>query len=155
MPLNDVLRPSAALILHHARSRAELLAVLASRGAELVDGHGAEDLLARLEAREQRYPTSTPEGVAFPHAMLPGMGVPVLLPAIARPPVPFGSADDQPPSDVIFAIFGDESRPFQHVQLLSRLSRIARVDGALDRLRAVGHEREIVELLVEIDAGLS
>ncbi|MCA9310903.1 MAG: PTS sugar transporter subunit IIA, partial [Phycisphaerales bacterium] len=96
------------------------------------------------------HPTSTPEGVAFPHAMLPAIKKTIIIPAILRPPVDFG-VRSHPAASLIFCMFGDSNEPFSHVRLLARLARIAHSPGALDRLRAATDAADLYSILVAED----
>lgn len=138
------------MLLADLADRAALFRAVAEAAAGRLSNEGADRLFAVLEEREQRYPTSTPEGVAFPHAMVAEIEQTLVLPVLAKPAVSFGVAG-HPPSDVVFAIFGAESKPFQHVQLLARLARIVRTSGALDRLRGAGSGVDLVERLIAED----
>lgn len=138
------------MVLDGLGDRAALFRAVAEAAAGRLSGEGPDRLFEVLEEREQRYPTSTPEGVAFPHAMIAEIEQTLLLPVLAKPAVSFG-VQGHPPSDVVFAIFGAESKPFQHVQLLARLARVVRTAGALDRLRSAGTGAELVERLIDED----
>ena len=96
-------------------------------------GIAASDLLAALEAREDQAPTGTPEGVAFPHAVLPGLPRSVVVAIRLGSPVEFGT---NRPCDLVFAMFGDANQPWHHVRLLARLARITGPVDARSRLRA-------------------
>ncbi len=113
------------VILEHAASAAA--AAMADAGV------AAEDLLAALEARENQSPTGTPEGVAFPHAILPGLPRSVVVAIRTASPVEFGT---NRPCDLVFAMFGDANQPWHHVRLLARLARITGPTDARTRLRS-------------------
>jgi mannitol/fructose-specific phosphotransferase system IIA component (Ntr-type) len=88
--------------------------------------------------------------VAFPHAVIAGVHrtvVGLLL-------VPGGVQLDpaQPPSDLIFAIAGDSARPWEHVRLLARLSRITIDESSRRRLRAAPDDATLLAALLAEDA---
>jgi mannitol/fructose-specific phosphotransferase system IIA component (Ntr-type) len=58
----------------------------------------------------------------------------------------------QPPSDLVFTIAGDSSRPWEHVRLLARLSRIAVDEGARKRLRESPDDATLLRVLLQEDA---
>ena len=93
------------------------------------------DLLAALEAREAQMPTSTPEGVALPHALLPNLTRTLVIPAVLRPPVRFGGSN-HPPADLAFGMFGPADKPWDHLRVLARLARLMRAAGPRATLRA-------------------
>lgn len=113
--------------------RAVLARAAEAAATAMVDaGVTAADLLAALEAREQQSPTGTPEGVAFPHAVLPGLPRSVVVAIRTADSVEFGSGR---PCDLVFAMFGDANQPWHHVRLLARLARITGPAPARERLR--------------------
>jgi len=152
MRLEPLLQPDRTLILEGHSEAKEVLRELADRAHESLREVPADALYEALVDRERRYPTSTPEGVAFPHAMLSEITDTLVLAALLRPAVAFREGD-HPPVDVVFAMFGSASKPFQHVQLLARLARVVRGDGALHRLRAAPDaEVLVVSEIADIEA---
>lgn len=92
----------------------------------------SKKLLEALQAREVQRSTGTAEGVAFPHALVPGLPRSLVVVIHARTGVPF----DAHRCDLIFAMFGDATQPWEHVRLLARLARLTATPEARDRLRA-------------------
>ena len=76
MKLESVVHPELALVLGPIEGagglsgRDAVLAAVAAKAASHTPGIGSERLLAALLDREATFPTGTPEGVAFPHALL-------------------------------------------------------------------------------------
>ncbi len=152
MRLDPFLNPSATLLLARAKDREEVLATLAQSAATHIETVDKTIILNGLQEREAKFPTGTPEGVAFPHVLLPQITQTLLIPCLLRPGVPWGTiAGAESTQDVIFAMFGDSERPWEHVRLLARLARIARSEGALDRLRAATSSQELHERLLTED----
>ncbi|MEM8835534.1 MAG: PTS sugar transporter subunit IIA [Planctomycetota bacterium] len=114
------------------------------------DAPGSGVLLQALIDRESSGATVTPEGVAFPHAVIEGVARTALVVASLSPAVRFGGAGGQA-CDLVFAMFGDAERPWEHVRLLARLARLAHATDALGRLRAPGDAAGLFEALVEED----
>jgi PTS system nitrogen regulatory IIA component len=94
-------------------------------------GLKASRVLDALMEREAASPTGVGYGVALPHARLPGLermrGVFVRL----RPPIDFGSVDDEP-VDLVFAILGPVDAAGDHLRTLARVARSLR-SGELRR----------------------
>jgi PTS system nitrogen regulatory IIA component len=148
MRLEQYLHPDRTLVLEGVSDPDELLIQLArAAGSAGVD---TDELEASLRDRESRAPTSTPEGVAFPHALLETVDETVVIAALAPDGVRLGKAD-HPPSDVIFCMVGSARAPWDHVRLLARLARIARGAGALERIRQSKNGQELYEALVRED----
>lgn len=135
MRLEPLLNPDCGLMASDMGSRDDLFRLIAESAAGRLAHESADRLFQVLVEREEKFPTSTPEGVAFPHAMIGEISETLLIPVLARPAVDFDHPT-HPPADLVFAIFGAETKPFQHVQLLARLARVVRGPGAMERLRA-------------------
>lgn len=150
MRLEPLLTIEHTVILSGLSDRDEVLRELAARAHESLPEIPADALHKELVDRERRHPTSTPEAVAFPHAMVPGIDRTRLVVALLRPGVPFG-VSSHPPCDLVFAMFGNQARPFEHVQLLARLARICRGDTTLDRLRGAKDAQHLLDLLIAED----
>jgi len=113
-------------------------------------GLAATTLEQAFTERLRRGGVATPEGVAFPHAVIAGVQRTVVGLALLPGGVRLDSA--QPASDLVFAIAGDAARPWEHVRLLARLSRIAVDESARRRLRACPGDAELLEALLQEDA---
>jgi len=150
MRLEQFCKPELALILKGARTRDAALEQIAQAAVPMIPDVDADRLLASLIERESKTPTSTPEGVAFPHALLPGLEQTIVVVATAKPAINFG-VKGHPESDVLFAMFGPEERPWDHVRLLARIARVARGPGALDRFRAASTPAALYEALIAED----
>jgi nitrogen PTS system EIIA component len=150
MRLEPLLNPELVVVLSDPGDKDAVLRALAQAARRVLPHISEEDLVTELADRERRHSTSTPEGVAFPHAMLDEIESTVVVPALLRPGVSFGS-ENHPPSDLVFGMFGCAERPFSHVRLLARLARLSRGPGALDRMRAAGSPEDLYKVLVEED----
>jgi len=150
MRLEPLLNPELVIVLDDAGDKDAVLRSLAQAARRVLPHIPEDELVTELADRERRHSTSTPEGVAFPHAMLDAIESTVIVPALLRPGVNFGS-QNHPPSDLVFGMFGCAERPFSHVRMLARLARISRGPGALDRLRAARNPEELYAALVDED----
>jgi PTS system nitrogen regulatory IIA component len=151
MRLEPLLQNELTMVLPGPASRDALLEQISKRMAEVLEGVDAEALQSALATREQQGPTSTPEGVAFPHAMVEGMDETVVAVAVLEKGVPFGHAD-HPPSDVIFVIAGSQASAWEHVSVLARLARICHTPGALRSFRDCRDGEQLYEVLRAEDA---
>ena len=107
MELFDLLRPEAVRVLSKVSSKKRLIAALGDLAQSALDLDAA-DTVAALQQRESLGPTGVGNGVALPHARLPGvervMGSFILL----ETPVMF-DAVDQLPVDIVFALFAPQN----------------------------------------------
>ncbi len=150
MRLEPLLNPELAVVIERELDKTSVLRLLVEHAKPELPAVDTDELVELLAERERKLPTSTPEGVAFPHAMLPEIDGTVVVPMLVRPGVPFG-VETHPPSDMIFGMFGSADRPYSHVRLLARLSRIARGSGALDRFRAAESGQALHSMLLDED----
>ncbi len=150
MRLESFIHADRVLVLENATDRDEVLRLLAAAASPAIGDVDEEQLLEALQERESQMATSTPEAVGFPHALLPEIDSTIVVVALLRKGVDFGSPN-HPPVTLIFGMFGSSEKPWEHVRLLARLARIARAPGALDKLRAAADARALFEALVEED----
>lgn len=148
MRLEHFLRPERTVVLGGVTTLDALLHELA--GAAASAGVDAGEVEVALREREAQASTSTPEGVAFPHALLDGVEETIVVAARTPDGVAMGKAD-HPPCDIVFCMIGASSAPWDHVRLLARLARIARGPGALDRIRAASDGEALYEALLNED----
>lgn len=78
----------------------------------------AEPIFRALERREQAGSTAVGNGLAIPHARIPGIDAPVTMFARTRSPIRFGSADGKPVSDFFVILVPAEGATETHLQLL-------------------------------------
>lgn len=150
MALQPYIRPDLTFILEGVESRDELFKRLAASVDAMIPALKGEALVQRLMAREKQMPTSTPEGVAFPHALAAEIDKTHVAAALLKPGVDFGVAH-HPRSDLVFCMFGPTSDPWDHVRLLARLARIVRSETARTRLRGAASAADLYETLLAED----
>jgi len=150
MALQPYIRPDLTFILEGVESRDDLFKRLAASVDAMIPALRGDALVQRLIAREKQMPTSTPEGVAFPHALAAEISKTQVVAALLKPGVDFGVAH-HPKSDLVFCMFGPTSDPWDHVRLLARLARIVRSEPARTRLRAAADPAALYESLLAED----
>lgn len=93
-----------------------------------------QEILDALMERESLGSTGVGQGVAVPHARLPGlkrmMGVFVRL----ESPIPFESVDDRP-VDLMFVLLAPLDAGVEHLRALARVSRTLRQRDLREQLR--------------------
>ncbi|HEX71697.1 MAG TPA: CBS domain-containing protein [Candidatus Hydrogenedentes bacterium] len=80
-------------------------------------------LLDAVKAREKERSTALGNGVAFPHARIPGLRRAVLCVALPQEPVDFDAPDGQPAS-VVVMILVPEDQPQIALQLMAQFARL-------------------------------
>ncbi|HVZ93692.1 MAG TPA: PTS sugar transporter subunit IIA [Phycisphaerales bacterium] len=150
MRLEPLLRPENVQIVEAAASRDHLLSRLAERAHAEFPSIPGDRLLNELIDREKKYPTSVPEGVAFPHAILPDIDHTLIVAYLCKPAVNFG-VKGHAPTALVFGMFANADEPWQHVRTLARLARITHAPGALDRIRSASDAAVLFDLLIAED----
>jgi len=151
MRLEPLIKPELTFVLDGIKGRDELLGKLADSIASAADSIDGAALEAALTAREEQAPTSTPEGVAFPHAMYDGAEDTFVATALLRDGVSFGHKS-HPPVDVVFVLVGPPDSAWQHVSILARLARICHAPNALGCIRGAADAQALYECLCAEDA---
>lgn len=104
----------------------------------------AATLAAALAAREAIAFTSTPEGVAFPHAIqesiAPEKAMAIVL--TLADPVAWGSHQVR----LVIALFGSSAEPWRHVRMLARVARVCVQPEPRQRFMECGTDRELLDL---------
>jgi PTS system nitrogen regulatory IIA component len=107
-----------------ADSKPAILGLLADRFAQ-VYVLDRDEVLARLQQREQLGSTGFGRGVAIPHARVPGVARPVATFLRLEAPVAFDAADGGP-VDLVFGLLSPEHAGAAHLHALAAISRLMR-----------------------------
>ncbi len=135
MRIVDYLAPGVIAPSLTAADRSAVLREL----VELVGRHepdlDAEAAFAALIERERLGSTGVGDGVAIPHAKVPGLRR--ILAAFGRSPdgIDFESIDARP-AHLFFAILAPDNSVGAHLSLLARISRVCQTPGEIERLLA-------------------
>ena len=113
-----------------------------------------EDLLRRLERREEQAPTSIGGGVAIPHAFVPGVDKPVVGAYLLQRPIPYGPTDNDKVRTVFF-LMGREGHTEHHLPILARIARLCSTPEFLQVLGKAKTGRELHKTIVSWDTRIS
>jgi len=150
MRLEPLLTPDLTLVIEGCSTRDAALQAAAARAAGHLTNITPEQLFQQLLEREAQYPTATPEGVAFPHALIPGLDHTTVVACLLRPAVEW--AEGAPaPQDLMFMMIGKDDHPWEHVRLLARLARIVKSPDARRQLRESADAADFHARLVRED----
>lgn len=150
MHIEPLISPRSTIVLPSPTGRDDVLARAAQAAHARFPAVPEGTLLEALHEREGRFPTSTPEGVAFPHALLPEIDDSHVVTLLLKPGVRW-SQPNHPPQDLVFAIFGSSETPWQHVRLLARLARLIKRPGVLQSWRTSPDEPSLYDRLLAED----
>lgn len=150
MKLSEYIKPELVWVIDDDMSRDELLSELSNRISTVFDEIDPQQLNTALLDREAKGATAVPEGVAFPHALVPDAPECFIAAAVAKAGVDFNS-DRCDEVNVVFLLVGNSQSGWQHVRLLARLARICHSPGAVARLIAAPDAQLLYDSLIEED----
>jgi PTS system nitrogen regulatory IIA component len=133
MDIGSMLGRSAVAARVHVNSKRQVLNT-AAEVAGRITGRKPDEILAALVEREQAGSTGVGNGVALPHAHLPGLERLTAVFLKLEEPVAFAAVDDRP-VDLIFALFAPDKAGAEHLQALAKVSRLLRQRDLREQLR--------------------
>jgi PTS system nitrogen regulatory IIA component len=150
MRLSEFLRNDFVVTDLEGRDVDTILREVSARAAQA--GVGPEELIAdKLIERERAHSTVVGEGLAIPHATVPGLPGPVIGVALARKAVRFGT-EESDPVRVFFVLLSPPGSERVHVKLLARICRLVRHENFIERLEETDSEEDLVRTIQSIDA---
>lgn len=147
MDVAKILKSDAVKCLSTVSSKKRLFQELGDM-ASAAYGLKPTDVASALLERETLGPTGVGQGVALPHARLPGLdSVCGLFIQIERP-LDFEAVDKQP-VDLVFALLAPEDAGVEHLKALAVVSRSMRNANLCAKLRANSDAVTLHTLLAE------
>lgn len=143
--LSTLLQGGVIIPFHEAGSRKQAIHLLCEALSETT-GVGARAIEEAVMERERLGSTGVGEGVAIPHARLPGIPGPVGGFLRLAHGVDFEAIDDRP-CDLIFMLLAPEGAGADHLRALAQVSRFFRQASVRDGLRKARTEEEIKTLI--------
>ena len=134
MDVAKILKADAVKCLSTVSSKKRLFQELGDMAAVAYDLKSA-DVAAALLEREGLGPTGVGQGVALPHARLPGLDKVCGLFIMIERPLDFEAVDKQP-VDLIFALFAPQESGVEHLKALALVSRTLRDKSICTKFRA-------------------
>ncbi|WMT92157.1 PTS IIA-like nitrogen regulatory protein PtsN [Pelagibacterium sp. H642] len=145
MELADILSQDSIIACAKVASKRQLLQLLADRAAELT-GLDAQLVFETLQNREQLGSTGLGNGIAIPHGKIKGLPhVTALFVRLAQP-IDFDAVDDQP-VDLVVMLLAPEGSGADHLKALSRVARLLRADGVVEKLRTTKEVDKLRDIL--------
>lgn len=145
MELADILSQESVIPCAKVASKRQLLQLLAEKAASLV-GIDAQVIFDTLLNREQLGSTGLGNGIAIPHGKIKGLSGVTALFARLEQPVDFDAVDDQP-VDLVVMLLAPEGAGADHLKALSKVARLLRADGIVERLRGTKDEIKLRDIL--------
>jgi len=146
MEICDLLSPETVVYTIRATSKKQVLQELASLAANF-SGQNQRAIFDVLLERERLGTTGIGRGVAIPHGKLPGLDRLYGVFAKLEKPVDFEAIDNQE-IDLVFLLIAPEKAGADHLQALSRISRMFRDFEMCKKLRAANNHKTLHKLLL-------
>jgi nitrogen PTS system EIIA component len=147
MPLLDFLDPQAVLPALRVNGKKQALQELATHAARLT-GLDQTAVFEALLQRERLGSTGIGEGIAIPHGKLPGLTHIFGLMARMEKPIEFEALDGQR-VDILFLLLAPEGAGADHLKALSRVARVLREPGLIERVRATRDAAALYAIMTE------
>jgi PTS system nitrogen regulatory IIA component len=141
MKISNLLLPADVIVDVRASQKGPLLRELAARAAASLD-LPVEQVTSHLLKREELGSTGTGNGIAIPHARLPGLKQPHGLLAKLKQGIEFDAIDGRP-VDVVFVLLLPATMESDALAALALVARTLRSPDILARLRAAKNPAEL------------
>jgi len=135
MKVLDILDPAAIVPEMRATSKPEALQELAAVLGTLHPNIDRARLVEVLQEREELGSTAIGEGIAIPHAKLPGIGTVIAAFGRSSRGIDFDSLDGSP-TRLFFLLIAPEDSAGIHLKALARISRLLKDRAFRERLFA-------------------
>ena len=133
MPVLKFFRPEAISLHLDARDRAAALSALSQLAVRMDETLNAETVHMAVAQREDAMGTSLGDGIAVPHARLPGLKEPVIIMARATTGIDW-NAPDGLPVRLIFLLLTSVDDAGQQIRILGAIAKALKNDQTRDML---------------------
>ena len=145
MKIPDFLSPANVVLDVRASDKSRLLQQLSTQAASEL-GLDPDEVSNQIAKREELGSTGVGNGVALPHARLPGLKAPFGLLARLRQGIDFEAIDGQP-VDVVFLLLLPETGEGAQLNALACAARVLREPEALERVRGASNPETLFRAL--------
>ena len=129
-------------------SKKRVLEHISSFLADNIDDSQADEIYARLIAREKLGSTGIGEGIAIPHSRLQECEGTLGALFVLDEAVDFDSIDRKP-VDIVFVLLVPEEATEQHLQTLSMLAQKFNDEGFRDQLRQATSNEDLYQRMIQ------
>ena len=150
MDLNDLIEVPAIMPALKANSKKQVLQLLAEKAARIT-GLPEREIFDTVLHREKLGSTGVGNGIAIPHGKISGVRRITGVFARLEQPVDFDSLDDEP-VDLVFLLLAPEGAGADHLKALSRIARVLRDTGTVDKIRGTSDAAAIHAFLSQTPA---
>lgn len=141
--LDHFLRPETIFLGLRASTKQQLLEeivdVLANN--KLIDNKRI--VLQKLLKREALGSTALAEGIALPHALIPGLSQPIVALGVHEQGLNFNSPEGWL-TEVFLIILGNEDNPGQQLKILAHICRLIKETDFVDQIKRASSPSEVL-----------
>lgn len=146
MDVSSLFSPAAVAARLRAGSKKHLLTSLADIAARAY-GIDAAQALTAVQEREKLGVTGVGNGIAIPHAKLPGLDRLIGIFVTLEQPVDYQSIDSAP-VDIACMLLAPTAAGASHLQALALVSRMLRQHGLCEKLRGALNDDALLAILL-------
>jgi nitrogen PTS system EIIA component len=150
MKISDFLSPAHVTIDVRAGDKGRLIEQLALEAAAAT-GLAADEVVREIAKREELGSTGVGNGVALPHARLPGLKAPFALLARLRHRIDFDAIDGEP-VDIVFLLLLPETGDGAKVNALAVVARALRNEETLRNIRSAPDREAVFHIIARPNA---
>ncbi len=147
MELISLLTLDAISLTCDAESMKQAICCIARHAADR-ENLDRNDVIDALLEREKLGSTGIGDGIALPHAMVPGLADKTLVFLRLSQPVDFDAVDDAP-VDLVCALLVPEAGCQDHKKCLAKLARLLRDPQTSARVRQAGSREAVLAALTQ------
>ncbi len=146
MKIIELLDRDSIILNLEASTKLEAIEELVDKLSSTGKLNNKEEFKKVILKREGQSSTGIGKGIAIPHARTSAVNTPALVFGYSKEGIDYNSLDGQP-AHIFFMIASKEGANDNHLETLSRLSRILRKDNIREILMTVGSEDELLNIL--------
>lgn len=137
MEIYDIVDKKCCVVNMSARNKEDFIKRLAQKAvkSDKLEGIDKETVFAKIMEREKQGTTGFGNGIAIPHARIPGMKDFIVFVISSRHGIDY-QALDKKKVHLIFVILGPEEKAKEHLQLLASISRVLSITSAKKELKS-------------------
>jgi PTS system nitrogen regulatory IIA component len=150
MKISDFLLPTDVMLDVRASDKTRLLRQLSTQAASEV-GLDPDEVATQIARREELGSTGVGNGVALPHARVPGLKAPFGLFARLRHAIDFEAIDDQP-VDIVFLVLLPQTPDGERLNALACVARTLREPEALRHVRRATDQESLFHSITDFSA---
>jgi PTS system nitrogen regulatory IIA component len=150
MKISDFLLPTDVMLDVRAIDKTRLLRQLSTQAASEV-GLDPDEVATQIARREELGSTGVGNGVALPHARVPGLKAPFGLFARLRHAIDFEAIDGQP-VDIVFLVLLPQTADGERLNALACVARTLREPEALRHVRRATDRESLFHSITDFSA---